>query len=172
MRLLVPNLMVQREVDRLEMHGLKGMLGVHIRSRSVEKEIEKVDAKVEYTEEGRSKVNFWRKATQLHVFVEEMHKREVRHGVKYKFFIAADDVAVIPELEKFFPGRIYHVPRRCDDREAECLRYALTDVICLSKTMYILGSFWSSFTEAATRLGGCDVYLAGVDFHAVRGPQG
>lgn len=171
MRLLVPNVMIRQEVERLEMYGLKEMVGVHIRSRSVETEIQHVDAKAEYTEEGRTKVNFWRQATQFHVFIEEMHKREVSHGTKYKFFIAADDVAVIPELEKFFPGRIYHVPRKCDDREAECLRYALTDVICLSKTAYILGSFWSSFTEAATRLGGCDVYLAGVDFHTVKVPN-
>lgn len=44
------------------------------------------------------------------------------------------------------------------------MRYALADMILLSRTKLILGSYWSSFTEAAMRLGSQNVHLAGVDF--------
>jgi len=171
MRTLVPIASLRREVHKLEMHGLSNMIGVHIRSKSVDKEIANVDAKHEYTEHGRGIVDYWRKTTQLHVFVEEMYRLDLQNGRKLKFFIAADDVKALSELESFFPRRVYSVPRRCDDRNPECLRYALIDVMCLAQTRMILGSYWSSFSEAAVRFGGKKISLAGVDFHRVKRPQ-
>jgi hypothetical protein len=52
------------------------------------------------------------------------------------------------------------------DRSAEQVKTAVIDLILLSKTKYILGSNWSTFTEIAHRLGGGDkkLKLAGVDF--------
>jgi hypothetical protein len=44
------------------------------------------------------------------------------------------------------------------------VQYALADLMCLGRTRKLVGSNWSSFSEAAGRLGGVSVYLSGVHF--------
>jgi len=164
MQLLTPVLPVKLLVARHFTNHLEKMVGVHIRARTIEKDIASVDPTKEYTSEASKMTNFWRKATSLPVFIEKMSSLTSSPN----FFVATDTSEAIMEMEALFPGRIFHIPRRCDDRGATCMYFALSDIICLSKTRYILGSHWSSFTEAAVRLGGHGVLLAGVDFGVPR----
>jgi len=83
---------------------------------------------------------------------------------KTKFYLSSDTVHILDEMKRLFPGRILVTPRDCDDRGGDCIKYALADLYLLARGKYILGSNWSSFTEAAQRLGGLQGFLAGRDF--------
>ncbi|KAA8495264.1 hypothetical protein FVE85_1419 [Porphyridium purpureum] len=160
MQTLTPVFAVQRLVARHHASNLDKMVGVHVRAKTIEKDISKVDPTKEYTSESSKITNLWRKTTSLPVFVAKMASLLSAPN----FYVATDTDEALAELDELFPGRIFYTYRRCDDRSATCTLYALADILCLSKTRYILGSHWSSFTEAAVRLGGNGVLLAGVDF--------
>lgn len=81
-----------------------------------------------------------------------------------KFYIATDTVALFETLNREFPDRLVYTPRACDGRDGACIQYALIDLLCLAKTKELVGSNWSSFTEAASRFGGKKPRLSGVDF--------
>ena len=89
--------------------------------------------------------------------------------MKVKFFLSTDDATVFEDAVSTYGWRIIHINRDCDDRSAECVKYALADLIwfgrhyrfeistytctrSLSRTKLLLGSPWSSFTEAAQRM--------------------
>lgn len=82
------------------------------------------------------------------------------------FYVASDTWEIQKEMEREFDGHIFTTERTCDDRDASCVRYALADLYNLGRTSKMLGSNWSSFTEAAQRLGGIQAELAGQDFAA------
>lgn len=163
MRTLSPVLPVLRLIEANVANRLANTVGVHVRSRSLARDIVGLANPVaEYgSEQSMAVTDFWRSTTQLPAFVEKMRSF---NDSGLRFYVAADDADVIGALTAEFPGRILHTPRQCDDRGSVCMRYALADMILLSRTKLILGSYWSSFTEAAMRLGSQNVNLAGVDF--------
>ncbi|GAB0495523.1 hypothetical protein MMPV_006825 [Pyropia vietnamensis] len=163
MRTLSPVLPVLRLVEANVANRLANTVGVHVRSRSLARDIVGLSNPVaEYgSEKSMAVTDFWRNTTQLPAFVDKIRSF---NDSSLRFYVAADDADVIGALSTEFPGRILHTPRQCDDRGSVCMRYALADMILLSRTKLILGSYWSSFTEAAMRLGSQNVQLAGVDF--------
>jgi hypothetical protein len=80
------------------------------------------------------------------------------------FYVAADKVETLGRMDAEFPSRVLYTPRHCDSRERECLRFAMADILILSRCSTIRGSYWSSFSELSLRLGAGSVLLAGVDF--------
>lgn len=145
--------------------GLSKAIGIHIRSRTLANDNVAVDTNCEYTTKGAETTNYWRSKSQLPVFINRMRSLTFsRRDQHTKFFVAVDDVELLKQLQKTFPGRILSIPRNCDDRDESCVLYAMADLLCLSRTRKIYGSNWSSFTEAAARLGNKRVYLSGVDF--------
>jgi len=163
MRTLTPVVPVLRLVEGNVANGVADTIGVHVRSRSLARDIVGLaDPVAEYgSEKSLAVTEYWRNTTQLPAFVDKMRSF---NDSSLRFYVAADDAEAIAALTAAFPGRILHTPRSCDDRGRDCLRYALADMILLSRTKLILGSYWSSFTEAAMRLGSQKVHLAGVDF--------
>ncbi|KAK1860295.1 hypothetical protein I4F81_002884 [Pyropia yezoensis] len=163
MRTLSPVLPVLRLVEANVANRLANTVGVHVRSRSLARDIVGLANPVaEYgSEKSMAVTDYWRNTTQLPAFVDKMRSF---NDTSLRFYVAADDADVIGALATEFPGRILRTPRLCDDRGSVCMRYALADMILLSRTKLILGSYWSSFTEAAMRLGSQNVHLAGVDF--------
>lgn len=162
---LQPSKAVMEIFDRQKFTDLTKTIGIHIRSRTLENDKVNVDRDCEYTMEGMHTTNFWRKQAQVPTFVNQIQRiQRMRSEKNVKFFVAADDVDTIKQLKARFTGRILSVPRDCDGRDKTCVLYAMVDLLCLSRTRKIYGSYWSSFTEAAARMGNKKVFLSGVDF--------
>lgn len=179
---LKPAPAVAELVEQVESNEhLEGMVGVHIRARTIKNDNEKVDHECEYSVEGAKVTDRWREMSGLRQFIPEMRKMrsDWRHVVRRsyamvesgeehgnaegrviidlekppKFYVAADSVETLTALEKEFgPEEIVYLPRSCDDRGSECLLYAFADLIILSRTGAFLASGWSSFSEAASRM--------------------
>lgn len=166
---LVPVADVMAIVERPDLENVSGMLGVHIRARRIENDIKGVSQ--EFYGKGSLVTDYWRNRTGYNTFAAKISSLPS----KYKYFVAADTPEAIVLLEqKFGSHRIYSAPQQIDclTRSVNCVKFALADIILLSKTRVLLGSHWSSFTEAAVRLSGhLRVHLAGVHFGTARGPN-
>lgn len=156
---LAPHLEVLKLVERYESYPLSSMIGIHIRGRSIKSDISGVNAK-DYTKESSRTTDYWRNLTQVDTFIEEMRKQHEDQ----LFYVAADSVEVFRRLEKEFPSRIFYTPRNCDSRDMKCLPFALADILLLAQCSSLRGSYWSSFSELSTRIGGARFLLAGIDF--------
>jgi len=88
----------------------------------------------------------------LEMFLKYMHE-EVRNDSRTKFFLSTDDLQVKKEIEAAYPDRIItqHNPVRRDTGAG--MIDAVVDLWCLKHTNKLLGSYWSSFTDLAIRLG-------------------
>lgn len=159
LRSLTPHITVARMVENFAQLPMNRMMGVHIRSKRIQTDIMGVGVD-EYSVESSTRTDYWRNLTQLHTFVEEMR----RQPASQLFYVAADQIDVLEKLQQEFPSRIFCNARHCDGRERDCLPYALADIILLSRCATIRGSYWSSFSEIAVRIGAGRVLLAGIDF--------
>mmetsp|Transcript_5127 Transcript_5127/g.15341 ORF Transcript_5127/g.15341 Transcript_5127/m.15341 type:complete len:688 (-) Transcript_5127:1761-3824(-) len=160
---LVPSDDVQTIIDRMEDIDFKRVVSVHIRNRGLDTDIEGVDSKKEYTKDGAKTMDFWRSKSNYKNFVAKM-KEILRESPDTLFYLSSDTVEVLQVMKNLFPGRVYVTERTCDSRSGDCAKYALADLYLLSKGRVVLGSNWSSFTEAAQRLGGLKGMLSGRDF--------
>lgn len=89
----------------------------------------------------------------------------LKNGSVDRFFVSSDTIAVCNQLRSTFDeDTIAYIDRDCDNRSTECLKYAVADLFVLAQTNPLLGSTWSSFTEAAMRLGGPKALMAGTLF--------
>lgn len=166
LRELKPVAQVAEKLRALEALGLGGdnVVGLHIRNRTLAMDIKNVDFVSEYGDEATKTMEGWRKSSSVNSFVSEIRK-QIKEKPNVKFFVATDTFTVIEQLEKMFgKERILSVKRSCDERDGQCVRYALADMYALSKCKSLYGSNWSSFTEGAERLGGIRAKLAGKDF--------
>ncbi len=85
-----------------------------------------------------------------------------------KFFVSAAKFSSIEFLLSEFKNKIEFIdrPKQADNRDSESIKYALVDMLLLSKCKYILGSGWSSFTEGAQRFSNYNqiIEIAGENF--------
>lgn len=156
---------VGKMVRGLEAKGLgsEGVVGLHVRNRTMNNDIKNVDFVEEYGDEAAKTMEMWRRKSGVHNFVKQMNV-VMKERPNVNFFVATDTFTVIGELERMYPGRILSFKRSCDDRDGKCVKFALADLYALSKCKELYGSNWSSFTEAAERIGGVKAKLAGQDF--------
>lgn len=142
--------------------GFDHVGGVHIRNRSLDEDIVDVQSNREmYTKEEAGLIDKWRAVTKYTSFVGTM-KELLNNGSVAKFFVASDTVTVLHRLKDLFPkDQIVFIDRQSDDRRGKNEQFAMADLLVLSRTKILLGSTWSSFTEAAMRLGGPKALLAG-----------
>lgn len=143
--------------------GTDRVIGLHVRNRTLEKDIKNVDFVKEYGDEATQTMDMWRRKSGVQNFIKQMDI-VIKGRPNVKFFVATDTFEVIGQLEDLYPNRILSFKRSCDDRDGVCVRYALADLYALSKCKELYGSNWSSFTEAAERIGGVKAKLAGQDF--------
>lgn len=163
LRTLVPVQEVRDMLAQQEKNGLSNMVGVHIRDRTLDRDIKNVNFGREYGDAASREMEYWRRKSSYHTFMMEM-QRMMSENALTRFYVATDTVEVMPKLEAQFPGKIISTRRDCDGRDGRCARFALVDILCLAKTKQLLGSNWSSFTEVASRFGGLTPRLAGEDF--------
>lgn len=166
---LVPTVDVMELVQDPNLSNIETMIGVHIRARTLETDIAGVTK--QFYGSGSVTTDLWRRRTSFTTFA-----RKIRIlSSKYRYFVAADMPESITALQQEFGvNRIFSLRRTdvCESRTAECVRLALADIILLSRVRTLLGSHWSSFTEAAVRLNKRvpSVHLAGIHFG--RAPHG
>ncbi|PXF42803.1 hypothetical protein BWQ96_07454 [Gracilariopsis chorda] len=154
---------VREAVEGFEKQGLSSMVGVHIRDRTLDRDISNVKFDAEYGSAASREMEFWRRKSGYRRFVKEM-QRVVASDSTARFFVATDTVEVLQRLQEQFGRKVVWMRRDCDGRDGRCVRFALVDMMCLARSRELWGSNWSSFTEAASRLGGKKARLAGVDF--------
>lgn len=159
LRSLTPHVSVVRLVERFSSYPLSSMIGIHIRGKSIKTDINGVNA-TDYSEESSRTTDYWRNLTNVDTFIDEMRKQTADQ----MFYVAADQKEVFARLEHEFPSRVVYTPRHCDSRDRDCLPFALADILLLAKCASLRGSYWSSFSELSTRIGGARFLLAGIDF--------
>jgi hypothetical protein len=80
---------------------------------------------------------------------------EIRRQSQTRFFLATDSPEDERILRRAFPNRIIVYPKSSLDRNnPRAIREAVVDLMCLARTRRLLGSYWSSFSDTAARLGG------------------
>ena len=91
------------------------------------------------------------KGSPLEGFIEAM-SRDLIADSETNFFLATDDAEVEKVLIKRFPGKIITYKKVYSRQEVKGVQDAMVDLYCLSRTNKIYGSFYSSFSEIASRI--------------------
>lgn len=87
----------------------------------------------------------------------ELMRLELANDPATRFFLATDSPDVEEHLEAIFPDRITIHPKKSLDRNVpEAIQDALVDLLCLAATRKLIGSYWSTFTNAAAAIGGIE----------------
>lgn len=95
--------------------------------------------------------------TQL--FVDAI-EQEVSNDPRVKFFLATDDAKEEEFLQKQFPNRmVLHKKQSLDRKESKAIQEAAIDLYCLARCKKIYGTYWSSFSEAAAKIGGIELVV-------------
>jgi len=127
-----------REVISRYREPLKDAIGLHIRR----------------ADNDRSRYN-----SPTELFVTAMND-EILVDPSVRFFLATDSDEEETILSKSFGNRLLTHPKqslRRDDPAA--IRDAVVDLYCLAACRKIYGSFWSSFSETAQKLGAADLHV-------------
>lgn len=86
-------------------------------------------------------------------------KEEIKKDENTDFFVCTDDINTENKLKSIFGEKIKTKEKELSRNTKEGIQDALIDLICLSKTKYILGSYYSSFSEMAAYIGGVDLKI-------------
>lgn len=144
------------EVEALAPPEAAGMIGVHVRARPVEGEV----AGARYDSNATRILGYWRRKSAPANFAAKMALIRTQNP-KARFLVAADTDNARAELRKV-PGAT--VLNGCEGRGEHCVQHAFAEMRALADTYHLLGSPWSSFSEAVVRLGGMHMESAGIDF--------
>jgi len=89
-------------------------------------------------------------------FIEEM-KKEIEKNKNVKFFLATEDKETETKFRNIFGNKIIIYSKKTENREDEgSVEEALIEMLILSRTNKILGSYGSTFTEMAWFFGKCN----------------
>jgi hypothetical protein len=131
-RLFVPKSVLQQTINKICQNFSKNTIGVHI--RGTDQEVSK-------------------KYSPLSLFIMQMEK-EISRNPAVNFFLSTDEEKYQSQhLEKIGGRRIMYHEKVFGRHVTEGMRDALVDLFCLSKTSKIYGSYFSSFSQVAGRLG-------------------
>ncbi|MBA3005981.1 MAG: hypothetical protein KJ900_04305 [Proteobacteria bacterium] len=155
---------VQEIKDIVGQYKVQDRIGLHIR-RGGGKEASKDpwDNAANWSAKGKENLFYWRERSAPHVFMKEID-RLLAEDRSLQFFLAADSDDIYDQFQEKYPGKVSFLKRDLYDRSLEQQKYALADMLLLSQTKLILGSYWSSFSEIAQRIGGNTMKYSGKDF--------
>ena len=135
-KLFVPTAELQNEIDAEIQRFSKNTIGIHIRSTD--------------NEEAKKKSPF-------PIFSDKIEE-EIKLNNKATFFISTDNEEYQKNLlEKFGDTRIFFHKKEFRRDVAKGVKDAVIDIFCLSKTAKIYGSYFSSFSYVAGRIGDVEV---------------
>jgi hypothetical protein len=89
----------------------------------------------------------------LELFLDRM-QIELDRDPEARFFLATDDPATEQTVVGHFPGRVTVRGKDFARTRTRGVQDALVDLLVLSKCHLILGSYWSSFSQTASEMGG------------------
>ena len=153
----VPNLGIKDLVDQVIFpDDCLERVGMHIRQRDPMTELGPSTATASYSS---ASIQMLKDAFLHHNKIQKFQRKIldiVAQGGgtnRTCFFLAIDDRMLLSKVHVPSPNIIKFLPRDCDDRGSDCVKYAFADLLSLSLCDKIYGSFWSSFTEMAGRMG-------------------
>lgn len=123
------------------------------------------DSVANWTQEGHDELHFWRDKSHYSAFIKRIDQL-IDNDTNLKLFVATDLQETYDIFQKYYGDRLVYLKRDVFDRSKEQIIYALADVLLLSKCSKLLGSTWSSFSEAAMRLSDTysEIEMSGRDF--------
>lgn len=135
-RLFVPKDILQQSIDKLSQKFTSNTIGVHIRAT-----------------DNKASNEF----SPFSVFIKEMEK-EIDRNSEVTFFVATDEEKYQEKiLEKFGRDRVLYHEKVFGRNVTAGIQDAVIDLFCLSKTSKIYGSYFSSFSMVAGRIGNIPV---------------
>ena len=134
MKLFVPAVDINSEIDTLLCNSdMTNIIGIHIRRTDLEI--------------GKKKSPLW-----LFLFVMILHCM-LNH--KTKFYIATDDLLERKRIIRIFKNRCIYNEKIVLGRNSEQgIKDGIVDLFALSRCKQIYGTYWSSFSDIAGKLGG------------------
>ncbi len=102
------------------------------------------------------------KQSPTHLFIEA-GKQELAQHPDLKIFLATDSEQVKQEMREVFGNRIITSPTPASRESISGIRDGLVDMYTLSRTNHIYGSWFSSFSRLAARIGGCELTVLTVN---------
>ena len=87
---------------------------------------------------------------------------EMQQDPNVRFFLATDSVEVESQLSHEFPGKIITHKKNLDRKISKAAQDALVDLMCLSGTKKIIGSYHSSFSRIAAQINELDLHVVNV----------
>lgn len=95
--------------------------------------------------------------------IEEFFKRieeEINKDKSVSFYIASDDKKTKEDIKNRYGKRIITYMDNSERNSLQGMEFAVFDLFCLSKTKKIIGSYWSSYSAIAARLGHIELEYA------------
>ena len=92
----------------------------------------------------------------LQLFLNKM-QAEYDKNPRVSFFLATDSMDVEQQIRKAFGEAVISHPKVLDRQKEKAIQDALVDMLCLSKTQKVYGSYWSSFSGVAAEMGGIEL---------------
>jgi hypothetical protein len=127
-------------------------IGLHVRMEGADATaLASYDAPDNWTAEGHAAITHWRGQSHYARFMARLDQLFAAQP-QARAYLAADRPETYEAFAAAYGPRVMALPRQIYDRSAGQAQYALADLILLAGTRHLLGSNWSSFTEAALRL--------------------
>lgn len=99
----------------------------------------------------------------LDLFINKM-KEEVELNDKTKFYLASDDKPTLDELSRVFGDRIMIMKEKSFARDnTEGIIDAYAELLCLSHSKKIIGSFYSSYSKIAAMISGIPLEIMRIE---------
>jgi len=145
---LKPNKEILDDVDNFnKKYSLKDYVGLQIRRGDNR-----------FTVDGREKISSDEKFIEI-----------IKSKPNEKFFVSTDGPEIEKKIKELFGERIISYPKESLKRsQKEAIKGALIDMLILSKTKYIYGSYLSTFFELGWWFGGCKAGIRVVGIEDVK----
>lgn len=118
----------------------------------IEKQIEKFSSKTIGIHIRRSDNVKSIQFSSLELYIHQM-ETDLSLDNQIDFFLATDDIETERTLKGIFPGKILTIEKELARNSKTGMLGAIVDLFCLAKCSKIYGSYWSSFSDVAARIG-------------------
>ena len=127
-------------------------IGLHIRMEGAPGQpLGSYDSPENWSAESHAALQEWRGKSHYNRFMARLDTL-LAEDPQARAFLAADLPETYAAFAARYGPRVAALPRAEYDRSATQARHALADILLLSRSRHLLGSNWSSFTEAALRM--------------------